>query len=346
MSWFSNRVPYVPQMVAVECGAACLSMILGRWGHHAPLPELRDACKVSRDGANAANMLEAARSYKLEAEAVKVELQDMGDLPLPAILHWEFNHFVVLERFGQKGAHIVDPGGGRRFVPRAELGTSFTGVALVFAPDEGFQKRPRKALSVKRYLEILKGLRPSLGQLLGASFMLQFAGMVLPVANQLLVDRVLLPKYMPWLWGLAVGLGLALLARVLLTFLRSYVLQGLQNSMDRRLVEGFVGHLISLPLGFFLARQPGDLLQRVESNTQIRDLFSSKSVSAVLDAFLLLGYTGLMLAYSPALGALVITLGCLRVVPLLALRRRNQQLMTTELTTMGQEHAILVEAVL
>lgn len=339
-----SRVPYIPQMEMVECGAAALAMVLGHWGHFAPLPEVREACKVSRDGANAANILAAARGYGLEAEAVKVEVEHIRDLPLPAILHWEFKHFVVLERIGKKGVNIVDPGMGRRFVNNTEFGQCFTGVALVFAPDDPFVKRKKRFPSVKRYLEILQGLKGSLGQVLGASLMLQLVGMIFPVANQMLVDRVILPKYQPWLWGLAVGLVFALVSKILLDFLRSYVLQGLQNRMDRQLMEGFAGHLISLPLGFFLQRQPGDLMQRMESNAQIRDLFSSKSVSAILDVFLILGYAALMLAYHLTLGLMVIGLALLRLVLLLAIRRYNQQLMTTELTVSGQESAILMEA--
>lgn len=339
-----RSVPYVPQMEMVECGAAALAMVLGYWGHHAPLPQVREACKVSRDGANAANILQAARSYCLEAEAVKVEVEEIRNLPLPAILHWEFKHFVVLERITAKGVHIIDPGMGRRFVSMTELRISFTGVALVFAPDDDFVGRKRRFPSLGRYLEIMRSVRPSLMQLLGASLMLQAVGLIFPMASQVLVDRVLLPHYQPWLWGLAVGLTLALVAKLLLELLRSYVLQGLQNRMDKQLMEGFTTHLISLPLSFFLQRQAGDLMQRLESNSQIRDLLSSRSVSAVLDVFLLLGYSSLMLAYHWQLGLLVMGLSAVRIVLLLAIRRYNQQLMTTELTVLGQEVSILMEA--
>ena len=340
----SRSVPYVPQMEMVECGAASLSMILGFWGHNTPLPELREACKVSRDGVNAGNILDAAKRYGLEAKAVKVELEEMGELPLPAILHWDFNHFVVLEKLTLKGVWIVDPANGRRSVPQSELNASFTGVALVFAPGEDFKGRSRKFPSLARYMEIVREARPSLVQLLVASLMLQMAGLIFPVASQLLVDRVLLSHYLPWLWGVALGLGTAVVAKALLTLLRSYVLQGLQNRMDLRLMEGFVQHLVSLPLGFFLQRKPGDLVDRVESNSKIRDLFSSKSISAILDTFLLVGYSALMLTYHRGLALVVLALGGLRVALLVIVRKHNDQLMASELTVAGQEQSILVEA--
>ncbi|WLT33476.1 peptidase domain-containing ABC transporter [Geothrix sp. PMB-07] len=339
-----DRVPYIPQMEMVECGAACLAMILAHWGHHAPLPEVREACKVSRDGANAASLLEAARAYGLEAEAVKVELEHLGDLPLPAILHWEFRHFVVLEKLTSKGVRIVDPAEGRRFISQSDLGLRFTGVALAFAPDDGFALRPRRFPSLRRYLGLIRDMRPSLAQMLAASLMLQVVGMVFPLGNQLLVDFVIMPKYLPWLWGLALGLGGAVVAKALISVLRSFVLQGVQNAMDARLMEGFVEHLVRLPLGFFLQRRPGDLVNRVESNTQIRDLLSSRTVSSLLDAFLLLGYAALMLAYHWRLGAIVLLLASLRVALLVLLRRQNEQLMANELTVIGQEQSILVEA--
>lgn len=340
----ARRVPFVPQMEAVECGAASLASILAAWGHHAPLPEVREACKVSRDGANAAAILEAARAYGLEAEAVKVEVEHLEDLPLPAILHWEFKHFLVLERLTRKGAWVVDPGGGRRHVPAAELATAFTGVALCFAPDDGFRARPAAFPSLGRYLAMLRGLRGSLVQAFGASAMLQVVGLVFPVANQLLVDRVLLPRHEPWLWGLALGLGGAVVGQTLLTLLRSYVLQGVRVTLDRALMSGFVGHLVSLPLGFFLQRQSGDLLQRVESNAQVRDLFTARSLSALLDAFLILGYAGLMLAYHVRLALVVLVLAGARVGLAALLRRMTEQLMAAELAASGQERAVLVEA--
>lgn len=340
----ARRVPFVPQMEAVECGAASLASILAAWGHHAPLPEVREACKVSRDGANAATILEAARAYGLEAEAVKVEVEHLEDLPLPAILHWEFKHFLVLERLTRRGAWVVDPGGGRRHVNTAELATAFTGVALCFAPDEGFRERPAALPSLRRYVEMLRGLRGSLAQALGASAMLQVVGLFFPVANQLLVDRVLLPRHEPWLWGLALGLGGAVAGQALLSLLRSYVLQGVRVTLDRALLSGFVGHLVSLPVGFFLQRQPGDLLQRVDSNAQVRDLFTARSLSALLDAFLLLGYAGLMLAYHVRLALVVLALAGLRVGLAALLRRMTAQLMAAELAASGQERAVLMEA--
>ncbi|HJW33515.1 MAG TPA: peptidase domain-containing ABC transporter [Holophagaceae bacterium] len=339
-----RKAPFIPQMEAVECGAASLAMVLGYHGHHAPLVEVRHACGVSRDGASALALLRAARGFGLEAEAVKVELEHLDDLPVPAILHWDFNHFLVLERLTAKGAVLVDPALGRRKVDLAELQKRFTGVALVFAPGEDFTPRPRRRPSLGRYVALLKASRPSLGQLLGASIMLQVVGLAFPVANQLLLDRVITPRQEPWLWGLAFGLAAATLGKVALSLLRAWVIQGLQTNLDLHLMGSFMAHLLHLPLGFFLQRAPGDLVQRVQSNAHLRDFFSSRSIAALLDAFLILGYAALMLAYSPRLGTVVLAFGLLRVGLLLALRERNQQIMAAELAASGREGGSLVEA--
>ncbi|HTL97482.1 MAG TPA: cysteine peptidase family C39 domain-containing protein, partial [Holophagaceae bacterium] len=330
-----RRVPYIPQMEAVECGAASLAMLLAHYGHHAPLSEVREACGVSRDGATALGILRAAEGYGLEAQAVSLELPALRDLPLPAILHWNFAHFLVLERLTPEGAILVDPASGRIHARQAELSRSFTGVALAFSPGDAFEPRAGRGPSLTRYARLLRRWAPSLGQVLGASLMLQMVGMLFPVASQVLIDRVLAPKQEPWLWGLGLGLALAVAGRALLTLLRSWVVQTVQAAMDLTLMEQFIGHMLHLPLSFFHQRRPGDLMQRVQSNSTVRNLFSSRSISALLDGFLLLGYTALMLAYSPALGGLLLLLAGVRIAVLVALRERNQQIMTSELAASG-----------
>lgn len=341
----SSKVPYIPQMEAVECGAACLASILAHWGHHAPLQEVRERCQVTRDGANGAAILQAGRDYGLEAEAYALEAEHLNDLPLPAILHWEFRHFVVLERLTRKGGWLVDPARGRVHVTTLELSQSFTGVALCFAPDDDlFQLRAKRRLSLARYRELLTQLKPSLLQVLGASFLLQMAGLTLPMANHVLVDRVLLAHQEPWLWGIAIALGLAVVSQALLTMLRGYVLQGIRSTLDRSLMIGFVRHMASLPIAFFLQRHPGDLIQRVESNAMLRDIFSSRSLSALMDAFLLVGSGTLMLVYSPLLGCLVLLVAAIRVGVLMMLRQVQEQSMAGEMAASGMEQGLLVEA--
>lgn len=334
----------MPQMEGTECGAASLAMVLGFHGHHAPLAEVRQACGVSRDGANALSVLRAARAYGLESEAVKVEMEHLGDLPLPAILHWDFTHFLVLETLRQQEAILVDPAAGRHRLGLSEVAKHFTGIALVFSPDEGFVKKPSRFPSLAPYKVILASVLPSLGQILGASIIIQFLGMLFPIANQILLDKVITPRQEPWLWGLAFGLGGAALGRILLGAARAWVVQSLQTSLDLGLMTCFLQHLVRLPIGFFLQRQAGDLVQRVQSSTQVQVILTSQFISTILDVFLLLGLAVLMVSMKPTLGAIIILLGFVRVGLLLHLRDRSQQAQAMELAAAGKESGALVEA--
>ncbi|MES4832256.1 cysteine peptidase family C39 domain-containing protein, partial [Streptomyces anthocyanicus] len=142
------RTPTVLQMEAVECGAASLAMVLGHYGRHVPLEELRIACGVSRDGSRASNLLKAARSYGFTAKGMQMDLAALAEVTAPAILFWEFNHYVVYDgmgrRFGRRGVFINDPGKGRRFVSLEDFDGSFTGVVLTMEPGDGFTRGGRK----------------------------------------------------------------------------------------------------------------------------------------------------------------------------------------------------------
>lgn len=341
---FRKRVPYTPQMEVTECGAASLTMVLAFHGHHASLPDVRQACGVSRDGASALAIARAAISYGMEAKGAKLGMAQLSQLPLPAILHWEFNHFLVLEQLTNSKAILVDPACGRRTIPLQEVSRRFTGVALVFSPTENFRKKRKAYPSLAKYREIFKQSLPSLSQVLLASFALQLVGLIFPVANQILLDRVISPKQDAWLWGLAFGLSGAVVAKAFMTLVRSYVVQALQNILDLTLMGRFLDHLLHLPLSFFLQREAGDLVQRVQSNATLRNLLGSQSISALLDGFLLMGYAGLMLAYNLKLGFVVMAIGAIRVGLLLSLKDRNQQIMASELAGAGREGGALVEA--
>lgn len=341
---FRRRVPFIPQMEMAECGAASLAMVLAYHGHHAPLPEVRQACGVSRDGATALGIIRAARLYELDAEGVTLELKDLAALPTPAILHWGFRHFLVLEQVRSRHAVVVDPGGGRRTVDWSEIGKEFTGVALVFAPAETFRLRPAERPSLERYRGLLLQSVPSLVQLLLFSLLLQLIGLAFPIGTQVLFDHVILPRQDDWLWGLGAGLAAAALGRAILTMARGWIIQNLQLNLDTSLMGRFLDHLLHLPLTFFLQRTTGDLLQRVQSNILLRNLFTTGTLAALLDVFMIAGYAALMLGYNLTLGVLVIALGFVRMIFLTSLRRKNQRAMSAELVTAGRESATLLEA--
>jgi ATP-binding cassette, subfamily B, bacterial len=339
-----RRVRFIPQIETTECGAASLGMILAYHGHHAPLSELRLACGVSRGGADALALARAARAYGLVAQGVRVEMDGLAQLALPAVLHWDFDHFLVLERLTATHAVLVDPASGRRTVRLEEMGRHFTGVALMFSPSPSLKRRARTRPSLGKYRDIFRRSLPSLAQILLASIGLQVVGLLFPVATQILVDAIVVPHQSAWLWGLLFALAAAVLTKALLTLVRSFVVQGLRTVLDFTLMTRFLDHLLHLPLAFFMQREAGDLVQRVHSNATIQNLLGSQSISALLDGLLLLGYAGLMLAFDLRLGLVILAFGALRVVLLLVFRERNQLAMASELTASGREFGALLEA--
>lgn len=339
------RMPYIQQLEAVECGAACLAMVLGHHGHHAPLSEVREACAVSRDGVNALAMLRAAEAYGLVARGYNVDLGRLARIPLPAILHWEFSHFVVLERLDRRGGGwIVDPAQGRLRVSRERLARAFTGAVLGFAPTPAFRSRQRRLPDLRRYRKLLGAHIDSLAQLIGFSLLLQLAGLTFPVGQRFLVDQVLARHQVSWLWSLAIALVGAALVQGALQFARGWVLAAFQNNLDLRLLTNFMRHAVGLPITFFLQRQAGDLLQRLESNGTLRAFIGSQIASSILDGLLILGYAALMLFYQWQLGLLVIDIGALRALLQLAMRGLNHQAVAAELAAQSGAGGTLLES--
>jgi ABC-type bacteriocin/lantibiotic exporter with double-glycine peptidase domain/CRP-like cAMP-binding protein len=301
----------VPQLEAVECGAASLTMILRYHGHHAELPDVRERCGVSRDGVNAKNILRVARDFGLEAGARRLEPEDLRALARPAILHWQMNHFVVLESCGPDGARIVDPAFGPRKVSPEELDRSFTGICLELEPGHGFVRKKPSPFSTRRYLDLLKGARRPLAVVLAVSLLLNLLGLTVAVATQLVVDRVLGAGQHRWLPTIGVAALALLFLHFLLSLLRGYVLVGLRRYLDTSITVQLVRHLLALPLRFFLQRHTADLVERVQSTKTLREILAGQAVGLLVDGVLLVSYLALMLLYSLPLGLMVAAAGIL-----------------------------------
>lgn len=343
MTPWRRRVPYVAQLESAECGAACLTMILSHHGAFVPLPQVRKACGVSRDGASARELLLAARHFGLEGRALKVDTEGLARVPLPAILHWGFNHFVVVERVVSSGIHVVDPAHGRRRVSREELGTSFTGIVLTFSRSPRFRPVRRSRSRAFPPIVALSACLPVAGVVLAAAILLELVSFLFPASDQFVIDQVVSKGRASWLYGVALVLGVGTLLSVALGVLRRRALLVLGYALDHSLMTRFVEHIQRLPIPFFEHRTAGDLMQRAEANQGLRDL-AIRVITGALDALLVIGFSAMMLAYDPTLGALVMGLNVARLVVVAVASARSEELASTELLLAGQERAAAVEA--
>ncbi|MBI2837419.1 MAG: ATP-binding cassette domain-containing protein [Acidobacteria bacterium] len=322
---FRKRVPYVPQMEAVECGAACLAMILGHHGHYAPLSELREACGVSRDGVSALQIVEAARRYGLEIRAHRLEPPDLARFKVPVILHWEMNHFLVLDRWTARKVFLVDPAMGRRSVSQTDIDQSFTGIVLEPVPGPSFHRRNAQPFPIGHYLRLLSGVWVALAIILTATLAINLLGLSIPIATQLIIDQVLYRDQTTWLPVIGWGLLALLLLRMAFNWLRGWVLVTVQRLLDRAITIGVVRHLLGVPLQFFLQRSTGDLVNRVQGTKVLRDILAGQSVSVLVDGILLVSYLALMLLYDLPLGLLVAAAGLVYVVTYFATKPAQMQ---------------------
>ena len=301
-----HRVPFIPQMEAVECGAASLAMVMAYHGHHAPLSEVRQACGVSRDGATARNIVVAARTYGLVPSARRLEPADLAAFDGPAILHWEMNHFVVLERWTPERVVILDPAEGRRIVTPESFDGSFTGIAIEFSRGASFAPRPKERVSRARYLGLLSGAGHALAMVVVASLALDLLAVVIPLATQLAIDDVIGRHRVDWLSLVGVSAAALVTFSAAWSLLRAQLAVRIRGRLDLSMTQQFVAHLLDLPVPFFAQRTVADLMSRVQSNKSIRDVLAGQSITLLSDGAMLLAYLGLIFAYDVGLTLIVL----------------------------------------
>ena len=288
-------------MEAVECGAACLLMILKYYRCHLPMEEVREACAVSRNGCNAANIVIAAGKYGLESKGYSCDLKRLYELPKPCILHWNFKHFVVLEEIGKKHARINDPAGGHRKITLSELDEAFTGVVLCFSPGPDFHPMGKETSIVSALFQMLRREKKSTSFLLLAGLGLVFAGLLFPILTQIFVDDVLTGLDMRWLTILLIGMALVYFSQMTLTLMKSGVLSRLKIKLTLQADAQLVEKLLKLPVAFYEQRYAGELSQREDTVSRLYAFASGALSDTVLNLFQAFFYLILMFLYSPIL---------------------------------------------
>ncbi|MGF7179134.1 peptidase domain-containing ABC transporter [Tunturiibacter psychrotolerans] len=339
----AERVPLVRQLTVTDCGPAALAMVLGFFGRRMPLADLRKILHAGRDGVDAAAIVQAARIYGLRGRGVRLEVEDLDQLPMGAILYWRFRHFVVFERLHKKHVHIVDPAVGYRTVPISEFRQCFTGVALVLEPSESFERGGNKKKRISRWVFQILECRGLLTRIVTSSILAQTAGVMVPLLTGLVIDRVVPHSDMPLLFELFLGYCLFQIFSVLATFVRAHLFIYLKTQLETTFTLRFLDHLIDLPYSFFQEHSTGDLMVRLGSNDVIRDLLTSAALSTVLDGAMASLYCMLLFLVSVKLALFALILASTRFVLLTVMRWRQKILLSENLENQSNVQTYQVE---
>lgn len=333
------RTPTILQMEAVECGAASLAIILAYHGRWVPLEELRLRSGVSRDGTKASNILKAARHYGLAAKGFRKEPEELPSLPVPSIIHWNFNHFVVFEGFSSRDAYINDPALGPRKISLEEFSESFTGVVLAMEPAEEFVRGGAPPALIGALWERLQGSGTCVSLVLLMSVLLIVPGVVTPVFAKVFVDEILIGGLNDWLAPLLLGMAATALLRAAMLWLQSHYLLKLESKLALAMASRFVWHLLRLPVVFFTQRHAGDLANRFTANDDVARLLSSGLATTMLSLATSLLFLAVMAAINFTLALVVLPITLINIIALRLVARYRataaQRLMKDRSALMG-----------
>ena len=293
------KVPVVMQMEALECGAASLAMILAYYGKWIPLEQIRADCGVSRDGSNAKNILRAARSYGLTAKGYRFEPESLKEKgQFPCIVHWNFNHFVVLDGFKGDKAILNDPAKGNYAVSMEEFDKAFTGICLLFEPGETFEPGGKPRSTWAFAAERLKGTGAAVAFTVITSVIAALMGIINPAFSRIFLDRLLTGRnpqwFQPFLWAM-VGM---MAVHLLVELIRCIYSNRINGKIDALGSTTYMWKVLQMPMEFFSQRMAGDIQQRKNENASIAGSLVNTLAPLVLQAGMMVFYLVVMIRYS------------------------------------------------
>ncbi|MFO1269333.1 MAG: cysteine peptidase family C39 domain-containing protein [Rubrivivax sp.] len=297
-----RRLPVVLQTEAAECALACLAMVSGYHGAPSEISELRRRLSVSLKGVNLADLVRMAERAGFSARPLRLELEEMRALATPCILHWDMNHFVVLESVGSDGIVVHDPAVGVRRLSMAAVSREFTGVALELTPSGGFEPAaaaPR--VRMRSVLGPIVGLGGSLSQLFALALAIEILAVASPFFMQWVIDHGLVAADRDLLLVLALGFGLLMLMRTAVSAMRSWIVMALGASLKVQSRANLYSHLIQLPTAYFESRHIADVMSRFGSQETILQALTTDFVETALDGLLAVLTVAIMFVFAPAL---------------------------------------------
>ncbi|PXX29243.1 ATP-binding cassette subfamily B protein RaxB [Burkholderia pyrrocinia] len=325
-----RRLPVMLQTQAAECGLACVGMIASYHGHDLDLVSLRRRFSPSLKGATLNDVMLMAYRLGLASRALRLELDELGKLRRPCILHWDMNHFVVLKSVSRSGITIHDPARGVRDVPLAEVSDHFTGVALELMPSPSFARaRERESISMATLIGGVTGIRAAFAQVLLLSVALEVFGIVTPFYMQWVMDQVLVSADADLLTLLGIGFLLVVLFQNAVAALRSWVVTWFSSLLGVQWTANVCSHLFRLPMTYFEQRHIGDVVSRFGAIGTIQGTLTTQFVGALLDGAMAIVTLAMLFVYSPTLTWLVLGLfaayGAIRWLAYRPFRQANEE---------------------
>jgi NHLM bacteriocin system ABC transporter peptidase/ATP-binding protein len=320
------RTPTVLQMEAVECGAAALAMVLAYHGRNVPLEELRAECGVSRDGSKANNIVKAARKYGFDAKGYKKEPEELRSMPVPMIVHWNFNHFLVLEGFKDGRAYLNDPARGPTTVPDAEFDQAYTGIALVFQKTAAFTRGGESPSMWAALRRRLHGTRSALLYAVLAGLALVIPGLAAPTFQRVFIDDVLVKGMSDWVKPLLFVMAAGATVNATLVWLQQRHLLRFETKLAVETSSRFFWHVIRLPVDFFHQRYAGEIANRVGINDKVARLLSGDLATTALNILVIAFYGALMIQYDVLLTVVGVSMALLNLAALKYVSRKRVDL--------------------
>lgn len=312
------KVPVVMQMEALECGAASLTMILSYYDKWIPLEQVRSDCGVSRDGSTAGNILKAARNYGLIAKGFKMEpeaLREKGTFP--CIIHWEFNHFVVVDGFKGDKVYLNDPARGTVVISEKDFDESFTGVCIMFEPGEEFEPsgEPKSMLLFAK--KRLIGCGVAIAFVFLSTLIASFLNVIAPVFSRIFLDKLLTENSKEWFLFFFIAYAVVIVIQIVTAYIQAIYSIKISGKMSVVGNTSYMWKVLNLPIEFFSQRLAGDIKQRQESSASISEIFVNTFAPLIIDFAMLVFYLVVMVRYS----VLLSVVGILSVILNLYLAR-------------------------
>ena len=296
-----RKIEHLTQIDEMDCGAASLGMICRHFGRKVSLARIRQLCHTATDGTSLKALSRAANELGLAARALKISLRNLPMMPLPAIVHWEGNHWIVLYDVDEQFVRVADPALGLRKLPRREFEEKWTGYAALFDYTPAFEQAPVSRPTLAWVLPFLARFKVILLQVLGLAVAVSFLQLLFPVFTQMVVDKVIVENDIGLLKTILLGMFAVIVFVQLSTLAQEYLLAFAAVRLDTAVLDFLSRKLLSLPMSYFTSRRTGDIQRRLEGARQVRQFAVQQGVGALLAAVFLVGAVILMAMYSPLL---------------------------------------------